>query len=93
LTGATIRLMDMIGHGRNDAMIQIIMMVCKLAQPEVCEEQHIQFVFEGSLQQCTFTAQVYIAQWAGEHPQWTVKKFHCAYPRGDDRADSDPQSR
>jgi hypothetical protein len=77
----------------NNAMIQIIMMVCKLAQPEVCEEQRLQFAFEGSLQQCTFTAQIYIAQWAGEHPQWMVKSFHCQYPRGDDRAGGDPASR
>jgi hypothetical protein len=69
-------------------MILIVMMVCKLAQPEVCERQHIQFAFEGSLQRCTFAAQLYIAQWAGEHPQWTVKNFHCEYPHGDDRADT-----
>jgi hypothetical protein len=69
-------------------MILIVMMVCKLAQPEMCEQQHIQFAFQGSLQQCTFTAQLYIAQWAGEHPQWTVKNFHCEYPHSDDRADT-----
>ena len=69
-------------------MIQIVMMVCRLAQPEVCERQHIQFAFQGSLQQCMFAAQLYIAQWAGEHPQWTVKNFHCEYPRSDDRADT-----
>lgn len=68
-------------------MIQIVMLVCRLAQPDVCEEQHIQFVFQGSLQQCTFAAQAYIAQWAGEHPQWRIKNFHCEYPRRDDRAD------
>jgi hypothetical protein len=74
-------------------MIQIIMMVCKLAQPEMCEEQHLQFPFQGSLQQCTFAAQIYIARWAGEHPQWTVKTFHCVYPRGDSRAEKDEPSK
>jgi hypothetical protein len=69
-------------------MIQIVMMVCRLAQPEVCEQQHIQFAFQGSLQQCTFAAQIYIARWAGDHPQWTVKNFHCEYPHSDDRADT-----
>jgi hypothetical protein len=74
-------------------MIQIIMMVCKLAQPEVCEQQHIQFAFQGSLQQCTFAAQIYIAQWVGEHPQWSVKNFHCEYPHGDGRAETNPPSK
>jgi hypothetical protein len=69
-------------------MIQIVMLVCRLTQPEICEEQHLQFNFEGSLRQCSFAAQIYIARWAGEHPQWTVKNFHCEYPRGDDRADT-----
>lgn len=67
-------------------VIQIIMLVCKLAQPDVCEEQHIEFAFQGTLRQCTSTAQIYIAQWVGEHPQWTVKKYRCDYPHDDDRA-------
>jgi hypothetical protein len=69
-------------------MIQIVMLVCKLAQPEVCQEQHLQFTFQGSLRQCTFAAQMYIAQWVNEHPQWTVRNFHCQYPHGDDRAET-----
>jgi hypothetical protein len=74
-------------------MIQIVMMVCRLAQPEMCEEQHIPFAFQGSLQQCTFSAQIYIARWAGEHPQWTVKSFHCEYPRIDDRVETERPSK
>lgn len=74
-------------------MILIVMLVCRLAQPDVCEEQHIQFAFQGSLKQCTFQAQIYIAEWAGEHPQWAVKSFHCEYPHNDDRADNDRRGR
>ena len=74
-------------------MVQIVMLVCQLTRPEMCEEQRIQFAFQGSLQQCTFAAQVYIAGWIGEHPQWTVKNFHCEYPHGDDRAESDQPSK
>jgi hypothetical protein len=25
-------------------------------------------------------AQPYIAQWIGEHPQWTARKWSCEYP-------------
>jgi hypothetical protein len=74
-------------------MVQIIILVCKLAQPELCEEQRIQFAWQGSLQRCTMEAQIYIAQWAGEHPQWLVKNFHCEYPGRGDRAETEPLTR
>ena len=60
--------------------IQIIVMVCQLAQPDQCEEQHLQFAWQGSLQQCMFSAQPYIAQWADEHPNARVTRWRCAYP-------------
>jgi hypothetical protein len=68
-------------------MIEIIVMVCRLGQPDLCEEQHLQFAWQGSLQQCAMAAQLYIAQWIGEHPQWTVMNYHCEYPGLRDRAD------
>jgi hypothetical protein len=70
-------------------MVQIIMMVCKLAQPDICEEQHIHFAWQGSLARCAMAAQMYIAQWAGEHPQWEVKSFHCENPGARDKAEAD----
>jgi hypothetical protein len=70
-------------------MVQIVMLVCRLTQPEICEEQHIQFAFQGSLRRCMFAAQTYLAEWAGEHPQWMIKNFRCEYPHGNDRADSE----
>jgi hypothetical protein len=60
--------------------IQIVVMVCQVAQPDLCEEQHLQFAWQGTLQQCIFSAQPYIAQWIGDHPEWTVKSYHCEYP-------------
>jgi hypothetical protein len=60
--------------------IQIVVMVCQIAQPDQCEEQHLQFAWQGSLEQCVMSAQPYIAQWIGDHPQWTVKRYHCAFP-------------
>jgi hypothetical protein len=52
----------------------------------LCEEQHLQFTWQGSLQQCAMAAQLYIAQWIGEHPQWTVRNYRCEYPGLHDRA-------
>ena len=60
--------------------IQIIVMVCQIAQPDRCEEQHLQFAWQGSLEQCVLSAQPYIAQWIGEHPQWIVRRYHCEHP-------------
>jgi hypothetical protein len=61
-------------------MIELILTVCATAQPNLCEERHFQFMFNGSLEQCTAGAQPYIAQWIGEHPHWTPVRWHCDYP-------------
>jgi len=70
------------------AMVQIVVMVCRLGQPDLCEEQHLQIAWQGSLQRCAMAAQLYIAQWIGEHPQWTVKNYRCEYPGTRDKADA-----
>ena len=67
---------DGVGMG----FIQIVVMVCQITQPDQCEEQHLQFAWQGSLAQCALSAQPYIAQWIGDHPQWIVKRYHCEYP-------------
>src|SRR5262249_30045107 len=72
---------------RGLAMIQIVVMVCRLGQPDLCEEQRLQFAWQGSLLQCAMAAQLHIAQWIGEHPRWTVKNYHCEYPGLRDRAE------
>ena len=55
--------------------IEIVMLVCAIAQPERCEDKHLQFAWQGSLRQCVMAAQPYMAQWIGEHPQWTIKEL------------------
>jgi len=67
--------------------VEIMFLVCAIAQPDHCEDKHLQFAWRGSLRQCVMAAQPYIAQWIGNHPQWTVKEYHCEYPRTRDRAD------
>ena len=61
-------------------MIEIILTVCAIANPANCEEKSLQFAWEGSIQQCMMAAQPYIAQWIGNHPQWTATKWTCEYP-------------
>ncbi len=61
-------------------MIEIVLTVCALSQPEHCEEQHLQFNWQGSLNQCVMGAPPYIAQWADEHPKWNIVSWRCEYP-------------
>jgi hypothetical protein len=61
-------------------MIEIILTVCAIANPANCEEKYLQFTWDGSLNQCMMAAQPYIAQWIGNHPQWTARKWTCEYP-------------
>jgi hypothetical protein len=60
--------------------VEIVVTVCALAQPSLCEEQHLQYTWNGSLQQCALAAPPYIAQWINEHPKWQVTRWRCEYP-------------
>jgi hypothetical protein len=61
-------------------MIEIILTVCAISNPAYCEDKYLQFAWDGSLNQCMIAAQPYIAQWIGDHPQWTATKWTCEYP-------------
>lgn len=73
--------------------IEIVFLACALARPDHCEDKRLQFAWRGSLRQCVMAAQPYLAQWIGEHPQWTIKEYHCEYPRARDKADASARAR
>lgn len=60
--------------------INLIMTVCAVLSPTNCEEKNLSFSASFSIRQCTMMAQPYLAQWAGEHPNWTIVKWRCEYP-------------
>jgi hypothetical protein len=66
--------------------IDLIVTVCAVLSPTTCEEQHLVFSSQASLQQCAMAAQPYIAQWVGEHPKWQAVRWRCEYPHKDDKA-------
>ena len=68
--------------------LEIVFLVCAIAQPDQCEDKHLQFAWHGSLRQCVMAAQPYVAQWIGDHPKWTVKEFHCERPHTRDKTDA-----
>jgi len=61
-------------------MIEIILTVCAIANPNNCEDKYLQFAWDGSLQQCMNAAPPYIAQWIGQHPAWIARRWSCDYP-------------
>ena len=69
-------------------MIEIILTVCALAHPSQCEEQHLQYNWQGSPRSCAMGAQPYLAQWINEHPKWSIVRWHCEVPHTRDKADA-----
>jgi hypothetical protein len=66
-------------------LIEIVLTVCALALPDQCEEQHIQFTANMSLNQCVMMAQPYIARWINEHPKWMAVRWRCEYGGSQER--------
>jgi hypothetical protein len=66
-------------------LIQIVLTVCAVSQPNQCEDKHLQFASEITVQQCVMTAQPYIAKWIGEHPKWTPVRWRCEHPNTQER--------
>jgi hypothetical protein len=60
--------------------IAIVFTVCALTHPDRCQEERLAFAWHGSLRSCVMSAQPYLAQWIGEHPQWSIQRYHCEYP-------------
>jgi hypothetical protein len=60
--------------------IELVVTVCAISQPNLCEDKHFQLDFDGSPAQCAQQAQPYIAEWIGEHPKWLVSRWRCNYP-------------
>jgi hypothetical protein len=68
------------GEGAEMGFIELIVTVCSLVHPGVCDDRHLQFVSQESLRACVANAETYMAKWAGEHPDVRIVKWHCAYP-------------
>ncbi|WP_181708686.1 hypothetical protein [Chthonobacter rhizosphaerae] len=57
----------------------IVMAICLLNDPSACREQRLQYESYGSLNECLFEAQFYIAAWKAENAQFDVKTWRCEY--------------
>jgi hypothetical protein len=61
-------------------LVDLVLVACTLVSPGACREYHLMFQTSGSLRSCTMQAQPYLAQWVGEHPNFRVARWHCAWP-------------
>lgn len=67
-------------------LMALILTVCSVASPGTCKEVNLPLEWTGSSRQCVMAMPPYIAQWAGEHPQWSVTRWRCEAPHSRDRA-------
>ncbi|WP_226579679.1 hypothetical protein [Acuticoccus sediminis] len=66
-------------------IIQLVVAVCLNTNPSVCSEERFSFLEQTTPQSCTMRAMPYLAQWAGEHPQYKIKSWKCSYPKADEQ--------
>ena len=61
-------------------LVELVLVACLLKEPDHCEEFRQPFSAEMSLPQCVWQSQFAAARWAGEHPDWLVRRFSCEAP-------------
>ena len=61
-------------------LIDLVLTVCLLADPNSCRKEHIYFESEGPFFQCMFLAPARIARWSAEHPAVRVVRWTCERP-------------
>jgi hypothetical protein len=64
-------------------LVDLIVFVCSITNPNACREQHLLFESSGTLNACMMQAQPYLAQWLGEHPDLKIVRFECAWPESE----------
>jgi hypothetical protein len=65
-------------------IVDLILAVCMVADPSNCRDEHLYFESQGSLRHCMAEAIPTAAQWAGQHPEWRIVKFHCEWATMDE---------
>jgi hypothetical protein len=61
------------------SLVQLLVSICLVSDPQTFREQHFSFAEDGSLAQCTIRAQPYLAEWASWNTQWSVVRWKRGY--------------
>jgi hypothetical protein len=59
-------------------MIAIVISACLVSNPNVCKDYRVPLAAEVDAKRCMFEAQPHFANWAAQHPNWTIKSWRCA---------------
>ena len=57
-------------------MIELVFVACLATASDRCEERSLLFQ-DMPMQLCTLRAQIALAAWVGDHPNWTIEEWRC----------------
>lgn len=58
-------------------MLTVLLTVCLVSAPADCHEARVAIEADATPMMCVVRAQAYAAQWASEHPAYTVRAWRC----------------
>lgn len=59
-------------------MLELAMLVCLTNSPTHCKDVALNYSADSiTPMQCLMQAQIEIAKWIGEHPNWRVERYSC----------------
>jgi hypothetical protein len=59
-------------------MIEIVLSVCLLAEPQRCRDEHVTVLAENATPfQCMRYGQLESVKWSEAHPKWSIKRWTC----------------
>jgi hypothetical protein len=59
--------------------LELLFTVCMIGNNNICEDKHIAVDQQMSVMTCATCALPTLARWAGDHPGWTIVRWHCDY--------------
>ncbi|NNG05900.1 MAG: hypothetical protein HKM95_17610 [Inquilinus sp.] len=63
-------------------MIELVLVVCSLLQPDDCRFQRPGFEsVYGSMRTCVIQGQIAAVRWQDQNPDWRVRRWTCDMPR------------
>lgn len=62
-------------------MVELVLLVCVIAEPEKCEEILPPFQQPMTVNECLHQGPLVAARWSRTHPDWQVKGWVCGGPR------------
>lgn len=61
-------------------LVELVVVICALANPTACSEKRFLFESHGSLRSCMMESPPYLAQFMAQHPNERIKNWRCAWP-------------